>query len=161
MNEIPVNCVLSKGVTGCGATTVAINQPAHTIIAMPFVGLIENKTAQHPDTLLGIYGRGDKTQEIKDYLDSHETIKIATTFDSTKKVCDTLHSLGVDVYSDVRLVVDEWHLLLNSYDFRYDGIRRLLDTAPLFDNVTYISATPIERKYYLEELKHLPEYRIE
>lgn len=37
----------------------------------------------------------------------------------------------------------------------------MLDIAPLFDKVTYISATPIERQYYLEELKHLPEYRIE
>lgn len=33
-----------------------------------------------------------------------------------------------------------------------------MDTAPHFDRVTYISATPIERKYYLEELKRLPEY---
>ena len=37
----------------------------------------------------------------------------------------------------------------------------MLDTVPRFENVTYISATPIERKYYLEELKHLPEYQIE
>ena len=44
---------------------------------------------------------------------------------------------------------------------RYEGVRKLLDTAPHFDRVTYISATPIERKYYLEELKRLPEYRIE
>lgn len=161
MTEIPANCVLSKGITGCGATTVAIKQPQHTILAMPFVGLIDNKTEQFPNTLLGIYGRGDKTQEIRDYLETHETIKIATTFDSLKKVCETLEALGQNPYRDIHLAVDEWHVLFNSYDYRTDGFRRLLETAPRFDRVTYISATPIERKYYLEELKHLPECRIE
>jgi hypothetical protein len=52
-------------------------------------------------------------------------------------------------------------VLFNAYDYRYTGVRKLLDTAPLFDRATYISATPIERKYYLEELRHLPELRIE
>ena len=160
MKEIPANCILSKGVTGCGASTLAIEQAGHTIIAMPFVGLIDNKTAQHQE-LLGIYGRGDKTAEIKDYIDSHSTIKIATTFDSLQKVCDTLGALGFNPYKDAHLIVDEWHILFNSYDFRNKGMRKLLDTAPLFDKVTYISATPIERKYYFEEIKHLPEYRIE
>ena len=160
MNEIPANCILSKGTTGCGATTLAIEQAGHTIIAMPFVGLIDNKTKQHPE-LLGIYGRGDKTQEIADYIESHNTIKIATTFDSLQKICDTLEALGFDAYKNAHLIVDEWHILFNSYDFRNKGMRKLLDTAPLFDKVTYISATPIERKYYLEELKYLPDYRIE
>lgn len=160
MKEIPANCVLSKGITGCGASTLAIEQAGHTIIAMPFVGLIDNKTAQHSE-LLGIYGRGDKTQEIKDYLDAHNTLKIATTFDSLRKVADTLSSLNFDVYRNTHLAVDEWHVLFNAYDYRYKGMRKLLETAPSFDKVTYISATPIERRYYLEELKHLPEYRIE
>lgn len=161
MKEIPANCILSKGVTGCGATTLAIEQAGHTIIAMPFVGLIDNKTAQHPDTVLGIYGRGDKTQEIQEYIDSHETIKIATTFDSLQKVCESLEHLGCNPYKDAHLIVDEWHILFNSYDYRYDGIRRLLDTAPKFAKVTYISATPIERQYYFTEITHLPERYIE
>ena len=137
MTEIPANCVLSKGITGCGATTLGIEQKGHTLIAMPFTGLIDNKTAQYRDTLLGIYGRGGKEYEIEQYLKSHDTVKIATTFDSLR------------------------HVLFNAYDYRYEGVRKLLDTAPHFDRVTYISATPIERKYYLEELKRLPEYRIE
>jgi len=155
MKEIPANCILSKGITGCGATTLAIKQAGHTIIAVPFVGLIDNKTAQH-DTILGIYGRGDKTEEILEYLETHETIKIITTFDSLRKVCDILEYLNFNPYEEAHLIVDEWHVLFNSYNFRYDGIRRLLDTAPYFDKVTYISATPIERKYFLEELKYLP-----
>ena len=67
MTEIPANCVLSKGITGCGATTLGIEQKGHTLIAMPFTGLIDNKTAQYSDTLLGIYGRGGKEYEIEQY----------------------------------------------------------------------------------------------
>lgn len=74
---------------------------------MPFVGLIDNKTAQYPDTLLGIHGRGSKEYEIKNYLDSHDTVKIATTFDSLRKVCDTLASYGFNAYKDAHLLVDE------------------------------------------------------
>ena len=107
MTEIPTNCVLSKGITGCGATTLAIEQTGHTIIAMPFVGLIGNKTAQHPDKVLGIYGKGDKIQEIREYLETHDTIKIATTFDSLRKVCDVLEYLGFNPYKDAHLIVDE------------------------------------------------------
>ena len=95
MTEIPANCVLSKGITGCGATTLGIEQKGHTLIAMPFTGLIDNKTAQYRDTLLGIY------------LKSHDTVKIATTFDSLRKVADTLARYGFDAYKDAHLLVDE------------------------------------------------------
>ena len=107
MKEIPANCVLNKGVTGCGATTLAIKQPGHTIIAVPFVGLIKNKVAQHGDEILGICESGDKTEEIRQYLQGHPTVKILTTYDSLPKVSRILVSLGIDPYSDYHLVVDE------------------------------------------------------
>ena len=107
MTEIPANCVLSKGITGCGATTLGIEQKGHTLIAMPLTGLIDNKTAQYRDTLLGIYGRGGKEYEIEQYLKSHDTVKIATTFDSLRKVADTLARYGFDAYKDAHLLVDE------------------------------------------------------
>ena len=61
----------------------------------------------------------------------------------------------------MHLCIDEWHLLLNQYSFRNRAIRNLLDAARDFDRVTYMSATPIERKYWLEELADMPEYRID
>lgn len=107
MTKIPTNCVLNKGITGCGATTLAIQQPGHTIIAVPFVGLIQNKVAQHKDELLGIYGEGDKTTEIAAYLANHPTVKIMTTFDSLPKVCRILGEHGLDPYNEIPLFVDE------------------------------------------------------
>ena len=36
------------------------------------------------------------------------------------------------------------------------AIKNLLAEAAKFDRATYMTATPIEREYVLEELKHLP-----
>ena len=61
----------------------------------------------------------------------------------------------------MHLCVDEWHTLFNQYSFRNKAIRNLLAIAKDFGRVTYMSATPIERAYWLEELMDMPEYRIE
>ncbi len=168
MEKIPENCVMNKGTTGCGATTLATEQRTPTLIAAPFVELIRNKAAQFPENdngkpvLLPIYGEGDKRAEIAQYMERHgELPKIMTTYDSVPKVCRILDSLGYDPYGEMHLCVDEWHLLFNQYSFRNRAIRNLLSTAKGFERVTYMSATPIERDYWLEELAELPEYRIE
>ncbi len=87
--------------------------------------------------------------------------KIMTTYDSVPKVCSILDSLGYDPFGKIHLCVDEWHLLFNQYSFRNRAIRNLLSITGNFERVTYMSATPIEREYWLEELMDMPEYRIE
>lgn len=162
MKKIPENCVFNKGITGCGATSLAIQQPGHTILAMPFRGLVDNKASSNPD-LLGIHGDMDTSREekIAKYIKEHSTIKIASTYDSIPVVCGTLESLGLNPYEDMFLFVDEYHTLLNSYSFRYRAIDELLDRASRFSRKTFASATPIEREYWLTEMTGLPEYRIE
>lgn len=44
MNELPVNCIFNKGITGCGGTELALRNEKHTIIAMPFISLVANKS---------------------------------------------------------------------------------------------------------------------
>ena len=160
MSEIPVNCVFNKGVTGCGATTMAITQPGHTILAMPFRGLVENKVASNKE-LLGIHGEMDREAEIIKYLRTHDQIKIATTYDSFPFVCDVLISQGYDPYKDFFLFVDEWHILFNSYKLRNQAAKHLLERASKFERKTFVSATPIEREYWLQELTSLPEVCVE
>jgi hypothetical protein len=147
LTELPSNCVLNKGVTGCGATTLAIEQEGNTIIAMPYVGLIQNKVNQYPDTLLGIYGEGDKTEEIRKYLEDNEIYKIATTYDSLPKVCRILSELGKNPYKNAFLAIDEWHVLFQAYLFRNNAVKELFVEADKFDRKTYISATPIPKEY--------------
>lgn len=107
MDELPYNTVLNKGLTGCGATTLAIQEKRDTIIAVPYTALIINKQKKHKDELLGLYGEADCRKEISSYLDTHDQLKIMTTFDSLPKVCGTLKELGYDPYKTMHLVVDE------------------------------------------------------
>ena len=106
MKKIPNNCVFNKGITGCGATTLAITQPGNTILAMPYVGLVDNKTASNKD-LLGIHGGMDREKAIAEYLKTHDRLKIAVTYDSIPFVCDYLESQGLAPYRDFFLFVDE------------------------------------------------------
>ena len=146
MEEIPANYVLNKGITGCGATTLAIRQPGDTILAMPYRGLVDNKTAQNPD-LLGIHGEMDRESEIIRYINTHKQIKIATTYDSLPYVLDVLAEQGRDPYKDMFLFVDEWHILFNSYKLRGQVAKKLLERAGRFERKTFVSATPIPREY--------------
>ena len=114
MEKIPENCVLNKGTTGCGATTLATIQRTPTLIAVPFTELIRNKAAQFPENgenkpvLLPIYGEGDKRTEIAQYMQKYGDMpKIITTYDSVPKVCRTLDSLGYDPFGEMHLCVDE------------------------------------------------------
>lgn len=159
MERLPSNCVLDKGRTGCGATTLAIMQQGNAIIAVPYVNLIRSKESQHGDMLLGVY-EGTGRKEILEYAQSHGTHKIMVTYDSLPKVIDTLESNGYDVLNDYQLVIDEWQVILNSYDFRPEAIQGLLKAADGFKDVVYMTATPVKPKYWPEEMKHLQRVKI-
>jgi len=154
MTELPLNCLLDKGKTGCGGTTIAIENEIDTIIAMPYVNVIKNKQAQH-ENLLGIY-QGVSEAEITDYLDTHQIKKIAVTYDKLEFLIELLQRLGFNPYKNFFLLVDEWHILFNSYAFRNEAVKKVLKHSQIFDCVTYMTATPIEEEFILDELKDLP-----
>ena len=160
MNELPVNCLFDKGKTGCGGSSVAIENHKNTIIAMPYVNVIKNKVAQYPNNrctheLLGIY-EGITNNDILDYINTHEIKKILVTYDSLERIISILLENSIDVYNDYHLLVDEWHILFNSYAFRNSAVKKVLKYSPLFNEVTYMTATPIEDEFILKELKDLP-----
>lgn len=159
MERLPSNCVLDKGRTGCGATTLAIRQRGNAIIAVSYVSLIKSKESQHGDILLGVY-EGTGRNKILKYAQSHGTHKIMVTYDSLPKVIDILKSNGYDVLNGYQLVIDEWQVILNSYDFRPEAIQGLLKAAGGFKDVIYMTATPVKPKYWPEEMKHLQKVKI-
>ena len=112
--HLPENCILDKGITGCGATSLAITNDRSTLIAAPTVNLIKNKMQEHPD-LLGVYG-GVTNQEIADYLKAHDRWKIMATYDAIPRIADVA---GAEIYSKAFLLVDEYHRLLFDYPFRH------------------------------------------
>ena len=109
MAELPTNFIINKVLTGCGATTLAIDQPGDTIIAVPYTALIRNKLSQerNKDRLLGLSGASDNFKsEIFSYTKHCSVVKIMTTYDSLPKVCESLRELGRNPY-EMFLVIDE------------------------------------------------------
>lgn len=148
--ELPKG-ILNKGVTGCGATSVAIKDEHKTIICSPRINLIKNKVSQHKG-LLGVYG-DVKNDEIMAYLEKTETPKIMVTYDSMPRLAKL-----IDDKTDWRVVIDEYQYLLIDSGFRSDKAIALLDVLNEFDYVTYLSATPIADKYIqgMEQFKDVP-----
>lgn len=148
--ELPKG-ILNKGVTGCGATSVAIEDEHKTIICSPRINLIKNKVSQH-EGLLGVFG-DVKNDEIVAYLEKAETPKIMVTYDSLPRLAKLIADK-----SDWRVVVDEYQYLLIDSGFRSDKAIALLDVVNEFDYVTYLSATPIADKYIqgMEQFKAVP-----
>lgn len=95
LTEIPTNCLFNKKQTGCGATELAIPNSIPTIIAMPYVALVKNKTIYRKDdiSVLGVY-EGIGAQDIIDYAQNHSPLKIAVTYDSLPRTIKALQSIG-------------------------------------------------------------------
>ena len=135
--------IVNKGITGCGATTLAIEDEHKTIICSPRINLIKNKCQQHKGTL-AVYG-DVRNGEIEDYLRNSPLPKILATYDSVPR----LNGLIKD-RADWRVVVDEYQYILIDSDFKSETEIALLETLKGFPYVTYLSATPIADKYMLQ-----------
>jgi len=149
VTELPKNCLLDKGKVGCGGTSLAISSPDNYVIAVPFVSLIENKVAQHPE-IIPLYGAITK-EEFKARLRETTTRKvIMTTYDSLEYLNKVIKT------SDYRLLVDEYHLLFTQYAFREEAITAVLNNFRSYRDYCFMTATPIEEDFLLEELADLP-----
>lgn len=132
--------IVNKGITGCGATTLAIEDEHKTVICSPRINLIKNKCQQHKGAL-AVYG-DVRNGDIEDYLRNSPKPKILATYDSVPR----LNGLIKDKL-DWRVVVDEYQYLLIDSSFKSETELRLLETLKEFPYVTYLSATPIADKY--------------
>ena len=83
MTEIPANCLFNKKQTGCGATELAIRNNIPTIIAMPYVALVKNKTIYRKDdiSVQGVARKGVEAIELK--LKGYEATEIAKHYDTS------------------------------------------------------------------------------
>ena len=140
--ELPKG-IVNKGITGCGATTLAIEDAHKTIICSPRINLITNKSQQYKETL-AVYG-DVRNAEIESYLRNNPKPKILATYDSMPRLEKLIKNK-----SDWMIVVDEYQYLLIDSGFKSETEMALLDILKSFPYVTYLSATPIADKYMLE-----------
>ena len=134
------NGILNKEITGCGGTTLALEDENRTIICSPRIKLLENKAEQYKNSLLVI--QGVNKEQIKQYLETETVPKILTTYDSFSKVKKVVGDL-----SEWKIVVDEFQCLLNDSSFKADTEIAFLKELQSCPYVTYLSATPILDKY--------------
>ena len=140
--ELPKG-IVNKGITGCGATTLAIEDEHKTIICSPRINLIKNKSRQHKGTL-AVYGDVSNL-EIEDYLRNSPKQKLLATYDSIPRLSNIIKDK-----SDWRVVVDEYQYILIDSGFKSETEMLLLEELKKYPYVTYLSATPIADKYMLQ-----------
>ena len=140
MNEIPSDCILSKRIPGCGATTLELNTDRNSIIIVPNVPVILSKCSKYPN-LLGVY-EGVKLSRVVEYIASNAVCKIMTTPESFSKVKSACEKLGINIYTDFFLLMDECHQLITDVDYRIDIVMPMNDFF-MFKQKALVSATPI------------------
>ena len=140
MNEIPSNCILSKRIPGCGATTLELDTNRSSIIVVPNVPVIVSKCNKYPN-LLGVYEGVSQSQIIK-YISENRTRKIMTTPESFSKVKSACEKCNINIYTNFFLLMDECHQLIKDVDYRIDIVMPMNDFF-LFNRKALVSATPI------------------
>ena len=140
MNEIPSDCILSKRIPGCGATTLELDTKRNSIIIVPNVPVIKSKCNKY-DNLLGVY-ENITIDRIYNYLTSNTLHKIMTTPESFGKVKTACERCGIDIYSHFFLLMDECHQLIIDVDYRENIVLPMNDFF-LFKGKALVSATPI------------------
>ena len=139
MSEIPSNCILSKRIPGCGATTLELETQRNSIIVVPNVPVIKSKCGKYSN-LLGVY-EDVTTDKIRNYLTNNRQHKIMTTPESFGKV-KTACSGIIDIYNHFFLLMDECHQLIKDVDYRTDIVLPMNDFFR-FKGKALVSATPI------------------
>lgn len=155
IKELPKNCLFDKGKVGCGGTTLAIEGSEPYVIAVPYAGLVGNKVRQYPNErcpyrIFGV-SEGVTPDSIRKYLSQAAVPKIMTTYDSLGKVIEALGDVSV-----VNLLIDEYHTLFTQYSFRKGAIMGVLESFRKFKSFTFMTATPLEEDFILDELKGIP-----
>ena len=144
--------IVNKKLTGVGISSFALENNDPLVLVVPNVSMIQNKTAQYPnsrrnDTILGFYS-GQTINVLKDYLKHTLVPKVMVTYDSFYKIIPYINK-------DFHIVVDEFSELLDAYGYRDKAINSLLDNVFQFPKLSFVSATPIKKEYLPSKLAEL------
>ena len=164
--ELPSGqCIVDKGVTGCGYTELCLTNNRHVVLCSPRKMLLENKARKHQEEKNIIYLKN----EIKDFKDvdslsdimanhilscltTSQAIKFMVTYDSTHYVVDYLKSRSL--LDQFIFVVDEFQSIFVDAYFKAGVENNFLETIHECPNVLFLSATPMLEKY----LSRIPEF---
>lgn len=149
--------IVNKTKTDVGGTYVAANCSSNYIIVCPFKDLVDSIAADKNNKyeVFKCYG-GIREYQFRKYIKNNTTYKIAVTYDSLPKLIGWLSST-----EGWKVLVDEYHLILEDMDFRYDAINGLMEEIQKFRHYSFLSATPIDLDFEIDFLKQLPHYKVQ
>ena len=149
--------IVNKTKTDVGGTYVAANCSSNYIIVCPFKDLVDSIAADKNNRyeVFKCYG-GVREYQFRKYIKNNTIYKIAVTYDSLPKLIGWLS--GTEGW---KVLVDEYHLILEDMDFRYDAINGLMEEIQKFKYYSFLSATPIDLDFEIDFLKQLPHYKVQ
>ena len=149
--------IVNKTKTDVGGTYVAANCGSNYIIVCPFKDLVDSIAADRNNRyeVFKCYG-GVREYQFRKYIKNNTTYKIAVTYDSLPKLIGWLS--GTEGW---KVLIDEYHLILEDMDFRYDAINGLMEEIQKFKYYSFLSATPIDLDFEIDFLKQLPHYKVQ
>ena len=150
--------IVNKTKTDVGGTYVAANCRSNYIIVCPFRDLVDSIAADMNNKyeIFKCYG-GVRENQFQKYIREHQIYKIAVTYDSFPKLLRWIQDKTVGW----KVLVDEYHIILEDMDYRYSAIDNLLHDIKKFKHYTFLSATPMDEDYEIAFLKSLPHYKVE
>lgn len=156
-NGLPFG-IINKKLTDVGGTYCAVNCNCNYIIVVPFKDLATSIELDENNkySVFKLYG-GILKSSFKKYLLNNDIKKIVVTYDSLNKL---INWLGESI-TEYKVLVDEYHLILEDLDFRDSAINSLLDNIIKFKHYSFLSATPINSDFEFEFFKNLPHYEID
>ena len=149
--------IVNKTKTDVGGTYVAANCRYNYIIVCPFRDLVDSIAADKNNKyeIFKCYG-GTREQQFRKYAKEHKIYKIAVTYDSLDKLLKWMGN-NTDGW---KLLIDEYHLILEDLDYRESAIMQMCWNIQKFKHYTFLSATPIDEEYEVDFFKNLPHYKI-
>ena len=155
-NELPKG-IINKKLADVGGTYLAANCKYNYIIVCPTRDLVDSiaEDKNNKYNIFRCYG-GTKREDFNEYSTINEIKKIAVTYDSFPKLTNWIEN-----HNDYRILIDEYHLLLQNVGFREEAINCLFEIVNKYSYVTYLTATPFDCKYEIEQLRKLDHYEIE
>ena len=145
ISKLPSHCLINKGITGCGGTTVELLAPRNSILLCPTKNLVLSK---ENEDYLGVTGDVKNNQIISYIKSKRKYKKIIATYDSLPRLMEIIPD-----YESYFLLIDEYHLLFNDYSFRGEAIMFVLNNFRKFNDWAFLTATPLKKEFILEELK--------
>lgn len=149
--------IVNKTKTDVGGTYVAANCRSNYIIVCPFRDLVDSIAADKNNKyeIFKCYG-GVREYQYQKYIKDHQIYKIAVTYDSLEKLLKWMDNKT----EDWKILIDEYHLILEDLDYRESAIMRMFWNIQKFKHYTFLSATPIDEEYEVDFFKSLPHYKV-